>query len=256
MISIHRILALVYRDMLIIKRSKLRIFEILYFPLTTTLLWVFFALYSKTFAVEAGILVLVVNIFWNFAGSAQGAVNMQLMEDSWSGSLKQLFLSGVSDVEYAIGRMGTAVIISVPVLIIMLSVILLTSWDFSKAVFPIIMISVLTLIAALSLATMISGLIIVLGRDYGFLAWTALQAFIMLSAPFFPKEIFPPPFSWISYIMPFTYIFEAARNLASSLPVHFLPAIISAGAYFIAAWPVYLYFFKLARRNGNLVKIS
>ena len=96
----NKIRALVHRDLLIIRRSKWRLVEIFYFPITTIIIWGFFAIHSKSFYFEAGLLVLIVNIFLNFAFVAQSTVNMQMMQDSWSGSLKQLFLSGVSEVEY------------------------------------------------------------------------------------------------------------------------------------------------------------
>ena len=107
-----KILALAYRDLLIIRRSKWRLVEIFYFPITTIVIWGLFALHSKALLIEAGVFVLIVNIFWNYALIAQSTVNMQLLEDSWSGSLKQLFLSGISEIDYVLARMFTSTVIS------------------------------------------------------------------------------------------------------------------------------------------------
>ena len=252
----HRILALIYRDLLIIRRSKWRLVEIFYFPLTTMLMWAFFSAYAKSFSMEAGLLVLVVNLFWNFAYVAQSTVNMQMMEDSWSGSLKQLFLSGVSEVEYVAARLFTAVVVSLPVLALMLAVAFFSSWNFVAVPGQVALVALLTLVTSLAMAVLITGLIVVLGRGYGFLAWTALQAFILLSAPFFPKEIFPLPLRLVSEIMPYTYVFEAARALAAGTPIGFSKAIVSSAAYFVLVWPVYRYCFRLARKNGNLVRLA
>ncbi|MBI2580698.1 ABC transporter permease [Candidatus Woesearchaeota archaeon] len=253
--NIHRIAALVYRDLLIIMRTKWRLAEIFYFPLTTMIIWGFFASYSKSFAAEAGLLVLVISLFWNFAYVAQSTVSMQMMEDSWSGSLKQLFLSGVSEIEYVVARMVTAISVSLPVLAMMFAVSLASGWDFVAVLPTAAIISLLTLLTSLAMAVFIIGLIVVLGRGYGFLAWTALQAFILLSAPFFPKEVFPGVLRLVSEVMPFTYIFEAARSLATGAPVFLSKAAIITAAYFILVWPFYLYCFRLARKNGNLVKL-
>ncbi|MBI2136992.1 ABC transporter permease [Candidatus Woesearchaeota archaeon] len=251
-----RLSALAYRDLLIIRRSRWRLVEIFYFPLTAMLMWAFFASYSRSFAFEAGLLVLVISLFWNFAYVAQSTVNMQMMEDAWSGSLKQLFLSGVSEIEYVAARMFTATVVSVPVLVLMAAVAFFSGWDFLRQ-FPVVAaISALTLLTSLALAVLITGLIVVLGRGYGFLAWTALQAFVLLSAPFFPREVFPGFLQFVSAVMPFTYIFEAARGLALGSPVGLLKPVIVAVAYFIFVWPIYVFCFRLARKNGNLVKLA
>ena len=254
--NIHKIVALVYRDLLIIRRSKWRLIEIFYFPLTTMMMWGFFAAYSKSFALEAGLLVLVISLFWNFAYVAQSTVNMQMMEDSWSGSLKQLFLSGVSEVEYVVARMVTATIVSVPVLALMFGVAFVSGWNFVAVLPAAAALSLLTLITSLAMGVLIVGLIIVLGRGYGFLAWSSLQAFVLLSAPFFPKEVFPGVIKHVSQVMPYTYIFEAVRSLAAGTPVVLWKAVATTAVYFVVVWPIYVYCFRLARKNGNLVKLA
>ena len=168
--NISKILALVYRDLLIIRGSRWRLVEIFYFPLTTMIMWGFFASYSKSFALEAGLLVLVISLFWNFAYVAQSTVNMQMMEDSWSGSLKQLFLSGVSEIEYVVARMVTATIVSVPVLALMFAVAFVSGWNFVAVLPAAAALALLTLLTSLAMGVLIVGLIIVLGRGYGFLA--------------------------------------------------------------------------------------
>lgn len=254
--NLGRLLALAFRDLLIIRRSKWRLVEIFYFPLTTMLMWGFFASYSRSFAFEAGLLVLVISLFWNFAYVAQSTVNMQMMEDAWSGSLKQLFLSGVSEIEYVVARMFTATLVSAPVLALMAAVAFLSGWNLFGNLPLVAAISVLTLLVSLAMAVLITGMIVVLGRGYGFLAWTALQAFVLLSAPFFPREVFPGFLQAISAIMPYTYIFEAARGLALGSPVSLWRPAFVALAYFILIWPVYLFCFRMARKNGNLVRLA
>lgn len=252
----NRIRALVFRDLLVIRRSKWRIVEIFYFPITTIIIWGLFALYSKSLQLEVGLFVLMVNVFWNFALIGQSTVNMQMMEDSWSGSLKQLFLSGISGVEYIVARMITSGIVSVIVLVLLLSISSLFIGSFPQPISAVAIISGLTLITSLSMAVLISSLILILGRGYGFLAWTALQAFVLLSAPFFPKEIFPGLLRYVSEVMPYTHIFEAARNLSAGNPIFFGKAIIVAAVYSVVVWPIYIYFFRLAKKNGKLVRLG
>ena len=135
------------------------------------------------------------NVFWNFAYVGQSTVNIQLMDDSWNGSLKQMFLSGVSETEYIVARIVTSSIVSSVVLVFLLSIAYLFVGPDLKSAPVIAVISLLTLVTSMAMGVLISSLIIVLGRGYGFLAWTALQAFILLSAPFFPERNVPGSFS-------------------------------------------------------------
>ena len=254
--NFSKISALVYRDLLVIRKSKWRLVEIFYFPITTIIIWGLFAAYSRSLVFEAGLFVLIVNVFWNFAYVGQSTMNIQLMDDAWNGSLKQMFLSGVSEIEYVVARMVTSSIVSTIVLFFLLSIAYLFVGSDLKPAAVIAVISILTLITSMALGVLISSLIILLGRGYAFLAWTALQAFILFSAPFFPKEIFPVPLRYLTEVMPYTHIFEAARNLSMGNPVFFGSAIIVTAAYAVFVWPLYVYFFRLARKNGKLVRLG
>ncbi|MBI2133193.1 ABC transporter permease [Candidatus Woesearchaeota archaeon] len=253
---LHKVFALLYRDLLIIRRSRWRVVELIYFPLTTVLIWGFFSVYSRRFSVEAGLIILIINIFWNFAFVAQSTANMQIMEDVWSGSLKQLLVSGISEVEYMVGRMITASIVSS----IILALMVLTSLLFSSQQLyfnqQFIVISILTLLVSLAMAVLVSAMIVSLGKSYGFLAWSALQAFVFLSAPFFPKETFPGVISAVSAVMPYTYIFESARALSYGESMPLMAAFITVVAYSVLVWPIYIYLFRKARKNGNLVRLG
>ncbi len=256
MMELHRVWALVYRDLLIIRRSKWRLVEMFYFPITTMIMWGFFSAYTRSFALEAGLIVLIISLFWNFAYVAQSTINMQMMEDSWSGSLKQLLTSGVTEVQYVAARLITSTFVSIFVLIFMFAVAIIFGWNPLPSAPIVTALVILTLITSLAMGILITALITVLGRSYGFLAWTALQAFILLSAPFFPKEVFPGPLRYVSEVMPYTYIFEGARALTSGGHVPLGIAAIVAVAYFVISWPVYVYCFRLARKNGSLARLG
>ncbi len=254
--KLYRIVALVYRDLLIIQRSKWRLAELFYFPVTTIVIWGLFSVYTRSSAFEAGLFVLIINVFWNFAYVSQSTVNLQMLEDNWSGGFKQLMLSGITEVEYVVARMITSSIISILVLAFMLAISYPLGWHFTGHLGEVIVLSLLTLVTSLSMGVLITGLIVVLGRSYGFLAWTALQAFILLSAPFFPKDLFPVGLEYLAEAMPYTYIFASARGLASGEGMLLGRALITTLAYLVLVWPIYLVSFRIARVRGTLVRLS
>ena len=255
-LDFQKIKALVYRDFLIFRRSKWRLTETFYFPITAIVIWGFFALHSKGFHFESGIVVLIVSVLWNFGQVGQTSVNIQMLQDVWSGSLKQLLLSGISEMDYMVSRLITSSIISVLVMSFLLVITHFFLEGFPEPFSIIVIISFFTLITSLSLGVLITGIIANLGKTYSFLAWTALQALVLLSAPFFPREYFPGFLQHVSAIMPFTHIFQAAKDYSVGNPVTWHYVFIVTLAYAIIVWPIYIYLFRLAKRTGKLVALG
>ena len=252
----HKIKSLMYRDFTVIKRVKFRSIEIVYFPITTIVIWGLFAVYARQLAVEAGLIVLIVNIFWAFAHLAQVTSNILMMEDIWSGSLRQVLLSGISEFEYIIARLLTSMTSSIFMVIVMTGLALMFGINFF-ALNMFLLIGI-TLLCSLALAVIIAAMILFAGREYSFLTWSAIQLFIMFSAPFFPKEMFPKFLLYLSYVMPFTAIFEAARAFSTT-------GIVQAGqlwwglavavGYFTLSWPLYYLAFRRAKKTGMLARM-
>jgi len=258
--KMYKIFALMYADFMLMKNAKWRAAEYFYFPITTVIIWGMFSLFLESYAFQAGLIVLTVNILWNFAYLAQSHANMQINEDSWSGSLKQIIITGVSDFEYITARILSATILSILMLILLIGLsitifnlsIILAQWE----IFSLLILS--TLIASIGLSIIVAGLMIILGKEYGFLAWTTMQIFILLSAPFYPVSIFPDFIRPIVSVMPYTWVFEATRNVIEGTMVQstLVNGFYVALAYFIISLPFYKHVFKKAREMGWLVRLS
>ena len=256
--KMYKIRALMYRDFMIFRNVKWKFVQFVYFPIATVLIWGLFAIFVKSLAAEAGLVVLVVNIFWNFANLAQNNINTQMMEDVWSGSFKPVLVSGITEMEYITARIFSCSIIASGIVVLMLLIGLpfgLGVYYSNGLVFGYLI--VLSLVSSIALSVIITALIIVLGREYGFLSWSALHVFILFSAPFYPVTIFPDFIQKIAWLMPFTNVFEAVRALTTgSVTVNLLIAggIVSL-AYVIISFPLYAFVFKKARKKGWLVRL-
>ena len=259
--NVNRVLALLYRDFLTLSRLKWRLAETFYFPITAVLIWGFFSVFMKNFSIEAGLIVLVMNIYWNFAYSAQSTTNMSMLEDVWSGSLKQLFLSGITNNEFVVARLIFSAIVSVVLVVVMFVIsfyafhlpILTEHWTAT------IILTTLTLFSSLALSVLVAAFIFGTSREYSFLAWTVLQVFILLSAPFYTVDTLPAPLQYVSQAMPFTAIFQAARELITTDTLNqglVLKGLLISSLYFALSFPVYYFAFNMARKNGNLVRLS
>ncbi|MBI2579764.1 MAG: ABC transporter permease [Candidatus Aenigmarchaeota archaeon] len=258
---LYKIRSIMLRDMMILKKSKIRFIESFYFPITTVLIWGLFSLYSKAFSLEAGMLVLAVNILWSFAYLAQSVTNILIMEDVWSDSFKQVILTGVSQFEYLTARILVSILNSVAVLAIMLG---MAYYIFGMTIIAenfagILMLSAVTITGSIGLAVIISAMIIGLGREYAFLSWSAMQLFVFFSLPFIPLAAAPQVLQYISQIMPYTAVFEGARAIVTTgsvPPPALYKGFAIAAAYIIVSLPFYRHIFERARRNGNLVRLA
>lgn len=256
----YKIMALIYADMMLLRNSKWRFVEYVYFPVTTIIIWGLFSVYARSFAAEAGVVVLVVNVLWNFGQLAQQHVNMQINEDSWSGSIKQIFVSGVSDMEYITARIISSIITSLLILALLAAisvfafntVVFVTQWE----IFSLLVLA--TLIASVGLAVMVAGMMVALGREYGFLAWTALQAFVLLSAPFYPASVYPEILRPIVAVMPFTATFEATRAAVAGTVTQgmIINCFTVSAAYLAVSFPFYKYIFKKALERGWITRLG
>jgi ABC-type polysaccharide/polyol phosphate export permease len=256
---LNNVFAVVQNDARVIKRVKWRILEITYFPLTTILIWGLFAQYSKQFAVEAGLIVLVVNLFWSFCHLAQQQANILIMEDLWSLSIKHVLVSGVSEFEYILAKLITSTSAAVIVGTLLVLVANAFGAPLLANIKTVALVAGIALLGSLALAIAIAGSVMMMGREYGFLSWSMLQLFIFFSAPFYSPSIFPSAIRWITGIMPFTRIFEAARAIATGTPVPstlLWHAFFVTATYFILAWPYYYYCFKKTRKSGMLARIA
>lgn len=253
--KMYKVKALVYVDFKIFANAKGRLAEFLYFPITTVILWGLFSKFVEGVALEAGLVVFVANIFWTFAYLAQSTVNMQVNEDSWSGSMKQILITGISEFEYLFARVISSSIVSLLVIGVMLALsyygfgLTLLATDFDS----IILLSLVTLVASLGLAILVAAIIFMAGIEYAFLGWTSSQVFLLLSAPFYPTTIYPPAVQPLVWAMPFTAIFENVRYLVANGAISGALlgiSIITAAAYVAISLPAYYFVFKYAKKTA------
>lgn len=258
--KLYKIHALMYKDFHMMFNSKFRLTEIFYFPITTVIIWGLFAIYTKSFSAEAGLVVLLVNIFWSFSLLAQSMTNMMINEDVWSGSLKQDILSGISEFEYMAARIISSSITSVVVFILL--ILIAMPFGISGVIQnagAVALLGGISLLAAIALAIMVAAFYIYLGREYGFLAWTFLQIFIVLSAPFYPVSVYPDFLQPVVHIMPFTNVFEGTRQLIATGSVAsetFAAGAAIAFIYLLVSLPLYHDSFRRGRKTGKIVRME
>jgi hypothetical protein len=260
----HKVYALFLQDLTIYYRVPARVAEFFYFPLTSLLIFGLLAVQFRgaetSAGLQAGPVLLIVQVLWNFAFLAQSTVNMQTMEDIWTGSLRQLLLTGITEWELFAARALSSSLASLMSAGVMVAVaaIWLGGAGMVEHPWAFLGLLLLSLAASLGLAAAVAGLIVMFGRQYGFLSWTVTQGFIMLSLPFVPEGL-PGWLHALSVPMPFTAVFAGARELAAQgwvAPQTWAAAVITTLAYPALALPFYGWAFRRGRRSGVLAGLG
>ncbi|OGI15155.1 hypothetical protein A3K63_03425 [Candidatus Micrarchaeota archaeon RBG_16_49_10] len=258
--NMRRVAALVERDFKIMMSLKWKLVETFFFPITSILIWGFFILWSREMAFQAGLILLAVNMFWGFSSRIQSGIDQQLMEDRWTETFRQISVSPMRPFEYLAGKIVIGLFFAIVSFAI---VFLITTMFFDFTFFTqhsgyFILITLLTIVASIALSILVAAAITVLGNEYGFISWTAMQGIMLFSAPFFPLTIYPPILQALASIFPYTWIFESIRALSFTgvAPTAMLvKALLLSVAYLIASIPLYNKAYEKARMNGRLVKI-
>ncbi|MEM7813515.1 MAG: hypothetical protein QW548_01275 [Candidatus Aenigmatarchaeota archaeon] len=254
----NRMIALVVRDYKIFMTSHWRLLELLYFPVTTVLIWGVFALWTRELASAAGTIALAVNIFWSWAYTVQTSINIAINEDVWSGSGPEIFATGINKWEYIGARiMLSAILSAMNILIIAAISQLFGFFDFVGALVPSLALLGAVFIASIGLAMFVAGIFFTVGTEHTWLAWSAMQIFIVLSSPLTPPSVLPEAFQAAAEVMPFTALFEGVRAVSTgqAWSAFAQSAFAMAIVYLFIGLAVYHVGFEHARCTGKLARM-
>ena len=206
---------LVYKFLCICYRSLDRIFDIIYWPVISLLLWGFTSTFVSTTSSFSGVMEFFLGgaVLWSLFWRAQTDVGTFILEDFWSRNIYNLFASPVTPVElfYAIGLIG--------LLRCILSFLFLSFLAWALYAFNIlhiggIAIAVFTSILLLFgwvIGIVISALIFRYGLRIQVLAWSVGFIIQPFSCVFYPLDSMPSWVQMIAVTLPTTHVFEGLR---------------------------------------------
>jgi ABC-2 type transport system permease protein len=152
-------------------------------------------------------------ILWGVLYVGQYSITVGALWEIWSRSFTTLFISPLTLGEFIVGHMLGGVMKSLAVFLVtaVASSVLYDFSIFGLGWFLIILVIEL-LIFSWSSGIFILALILRFGTTIQSLAWGLIFLVQPLSAVFFPVEVLPSSIRWISFGLPVTYVFEAARD--------------------------------------------
>ena len=254
---------ILYRQVVLYRRSLPRWMEIFYWPLLDLLVWGFLTLYLKkipSFLPSAVVSLLGALLLWDMLYRAQQGISVMFLEEIWSRNLIHLLVAPVTPYHIVFGAILSSfgkVLLSSAVAAT-LAYFLFSFKIFSLGLDLIFFVGAL-LAMGWALGIMTTAVILRFGQEAEVLAWGVIFLFQPFSAVFNPVGVLPPLAAAISRVVPASYVFEGMRSLLTggTLPVRdLLMAYLLDGVYMAGAIFLYSRVIARARRRGFHLKLG
>src|SRR6266513_404320 len=259
---LHRIMALLTRDLYLYRRSFPRLLEIIYWPFVDLVIWGFITLYLAQYKNALPSFVtffLGALILWDVLFRAQQGITISFLEEVWSRNLMNLFASPLKPSEFLA---ATMVMSGFKVLAVSVVMVVCAGLFYSYNIFVIgmwLVPFVLNLVmTGWIIGVLTTALIMRFGQEAEVLAWSMVFLFQPISCVFYPMEVLPGWLQTIAWMDPAAHVFEGMRAVlndagepmahlgwATGLNLLFLGIVIAA----------FHWTFELCRERGLLVRI-
>ena len=261
--SPRRIGALVVRYSYLIIGSWPRIIEMAYWPTVQIVLWgfitQFLAGHSSFIAQAFGVLLAAV-LLWDVMFRSQLGVSISFLEEMWSRNLGHLFVSPLRPYEFALALM-TMSLIRTLIGVIPATLLAMAFFGFNVYTLGLALIAffVNLVVMGWSIGLVVCGLILRLGLGAESLAWALMFAVAPLCGIYYPISVLPDWLRPFAYALPASHVFEGMRAVVIEGTVR-VDLLINAAllnvVYIVAGMAVFLFFFNIARRRGQLLQIG
>ncbi|MBI2264690.1 MAG: ABC transporter permease [Armatimonadetes bacterium] len=260
-----RISGIVLRQMLLIRRSIHRIFELFYWVTLELFLWGFITIWLQGVAdhdrhINFVLFLLGGLIFWDLFSRTQQTVATSFLEDVWSRNVVNIFAAPVSKGEFLTGLVIVSVIRGLIALgFVAILAFFLYHFRIWQVGFYFLPLVANLFVFGWALGFVIMGIIIRFGLSVEILAWSIPILIQPLSAVFYPVSILPDFLQRLAFLLPTTHMFEGMRQvlLRHTLPwENILWASLLNGVYFVFSVVFFGAMLRTAKRNGFLVRLS
>jgi len=262
--KLHRINAIILHHLYFWKRSLPRWLDVFYWPIITIVVWGFITSYLRGPEMQAteflGAMLLGGITLWMIFQRAQQDFSIAYLQDIWSRSIVNLYVSPLTNLEFIIASIAIGLIKVVITLLVMVGLAFaLYSFNLFDMGFALLPFVAMILIFAWSLGLFSTGIIFRFGTDAQIIAFSiafVLQPFV---AVFYPLEVLPQVVQYIGLAFPITYVFEGMRELLATGVFNWLDFAWSLGLnifYMILCGWFFGKMFASVKKKGLLAKLE
>ncbi len=259
--SFTRINAMVLRHLFVLRRSWLRILEIVYWPTMQLFLWgfitLFFLKHSTWVAQAAGVLISAV-LLWDVLFRSNLGVTLPFIEEMWARNLASLFITPLRPIELVLSLAILSFIrttISVtPAALIALP--LFQVWVFDVG-FGLIAFFSNLLFMGWCIGLTVVAIVLRFGLAAESLCWLGVFLLAPISCIYYPIATLPEWLQAIAVALPAAHVFEGMRYVLFDGVFRwdlFVRATTLNGIYMVLSTVFFLRMFHVARIKGLLLQ--
>ncbi|MGI5291193.1 ABC transporter permease [Nonomuraea polychroma] len=256
-----RVLGVVRRDFAALRRSPIRMFEILFWPTVELVLWGFVTLFLQAQKVPFVVSFLLgAVLLWQVLQKASNEISIAFLEDIWSRNLLNVQVSPLSSAEYltglvlfSLGKVAFAVAV--------MAGLALGLYGFGVTSLGVGLVPFMGVLLALGWSLGLVGIAAVLrfGENAQVIAWSLVFVVQPLAGIFYPVSVLPAPLQAVSWFLPASHVFEGMRTVMAGGALPWDRLAWAAGlnvAYLAATLGLFAWALRYARRHGKLSRFG
>jgi ABC-2 type transport system permease protein len=256
-----RIGGVVRRDFAALRRSPIRMFEIVFWPTIELLVWGFVTVFLQSQRVPFVVAFLIgAVLLWQVLQKASNEISIAFLEDIWSRNLLNVQVSPLSTVEYVIGLILFSfgkVVFAVAVM----AGLALAFYGFGVTAFGAGLVPFMALLLVMGWSLGLVGISAVLrfGENAQVIAWSLVFVVQPLAGIFYPVEVLPEPLQAVASFLPATHVFTGMRTVldGGAVPWGSLAwAAVLAAVYLTATLGLFAWTLRYARSHGKLSRFG
>jgi len=263
--KLHRINAIILHHLYFWKLSLPRWLDILYWPIVSLAVWGFVTNFIRASrgpeegASIAGFFLGGI-ILWMLFQRAQQDVAISYLQDIWSRSIVNLYVSPLSNLEFVIASILVGIIkIGITLAIMALAAFFLYAFNIFSVGFALLPFVGLLLLFGWSIGLFVTGIVFRYGTDAQVLAFGITFVLQPISAVFYPLEVLPAWVRPIAHVIPITHVFEGMRTVLATGHIPIDSMLWSLGLniifLFLCSW-FFMRMFNHVKRMGMLAKLE
>ncbi|GAA4566099.1 ABC transporter permease [Planotetraspora kaengkrachanensis] len=257
----RRIGGVVRRDLAALRRSPVRIFEIVFWPTVELVVWGFVTVYLRAGDVPFIVSTLLgAVLLWQILHRASNEVSMGFLEDIWSRNLLNMHVTPLTAAEYLSGLVVfslTKVVFSVAVMGTLAYVL----YGFGILTVGVALVPFMAVLLVLGWALAIAAISCVLrfGEGAQVIAWSLVFVFQPIAGVFYPVSVLPSGLQVVASFVPATHVFQGMRDVLAGSPIPWdrMAAAAALDVVYVAlALALYTVTLRHARAKGRLSRFG
>jgi ABC-2 type transport system permease protein len=259
---LSRALAVVERQLYLMRGSPARVVPLFGFVVIDIVLWGFITRYLDTVSTGINFVTSLLGavVLWDFCVRVLHGVTMAFFEDVWSRNFLNIFASPLSVGEYLAGQVVSSLFTSAVGLVAMVLLATLV-FGVSFAAYGLMVVPFLLVLFLFGIAMGILGASCVLrwGPAAEWFVWPIPAVIAPFAGVFYPVATLPAWMQPVARLLPPSYVFESLRAIVTGGPFRITALVtgaVIATIYVIAAGWIFTRVHQHAVRTGLIARYS